>query len=128
MKYLFSGLTLILILAACQQKADDPLYTEVMDIHDNVMPRMSEISKLSMELRTRKKSLQDSALISNYDQRIEALNEAENAMFDWMNDFKLPEEKEKRKAYLEDEKVKIQRVRNLMINSIDNAQKILQTE
>ncbi|MDX1683955.1 MAG: hypothetical protein R3275_01900 [Saprospiraceae bacterium] len=115
---------LVLITLSCQEKGNHPLFDEVMAIHDEVMPKVSDMSKLSRELKKEKQNLQDSSMIARYDQRIRELNEAEEAMFDWMRDFDAKRKTDE--AYLKKEKKNIKEVSELMLSSISNAQKLLE--
>src|SRR5690606_22846800 len=57
---------------------------EVMAVHDNLMPKMSDISSLMSELETKIDSSQSS---TQYQKAINDLEASHKAMMDWMKDF-----------------------------------------
>lgn len=136
-KYLFpviTGLFLACIWACGGEspeiKQEDSLRNEVFAIHDEVMPKMSDIVQLKgslIELPT--DSTNETEIKSAHNQ----LEKAEDAMMAWMNNFKAPEKlrdtqgHEEIMAYFENEKLEITKVRDLMNNSIANAKRILES-
>ncbi|MCW5909999.1 MAG: hypothetical protein KIT62_02935 [Cyclobacteriaceae bacterium] len=135
----FVFLVVIVLLSACDKRnssvsetddtRDDPnqvLYDQVMDVHDEVMPKMDEIMRLKRQLQEqiantpgmvveRKQQLE--RMISN-------LDSAGAAMMNWMHKFNpLPDsaDPEKAREYLESEMERIRSVRTLMLESIDKA-------
>jgi len=141
------GLLLVLALAACDKgqnstsepaETDNPnqvLYDQVMDVHDEVMPKMDEIMKLKRELQEqiantpdmvieRKEQLEK--MISNLDSASTAMNldSASTAMMNWMHEFNpLPDttEQEKAREYLEGEMERMRNVKTLMLETIEKA-------
>lgn len=113
----------------------EKLYDEVMFIHDDVMPKMTNITGLTKELKSKKSKLVDSKCeFENEDEAkinkvLDRLNVAEEEMWDWMHGFKRPEEgsHEEIMQYLESEKIKIDNVRQNMLASI-RAAETLKTE
>ncbi|MFN3839502.1 MAG: hypothetical protein ACK4RF_02245 [Cyclobacteriaceae bacterium] len=106
---------------------DDPnkvLYSQVMDIHDEVMPRMDDIMKLKRELKETVESA--SNLVpekkKELERKIIQLDSASKAMMQWMNDFR-PEEYtgEELREYLESEKERVTKVKELMLEAIQKA-------
>jgi uncharacterized lipoprotein YehR (DUF1307 family) len=112
-------------LAGCGQKEKEKsLYDEVMDIHDEVMPKMEDIYKI-------KKSLQDS--IANtpdmaaetktkFEQRILQLDSASNSMMVWMREFNPPDQKKDQQAfdqYMESELVKVKKMREDVMRALE---------
>lgn len=96
------------------------LYDQVMDIHDEVMPKMQDIYEL-------KRKLQDSLAVASedkkiaYEQRIAALDSADHLMMDWMHKFNpLPDsaDQEEAREYLESEMEKIKKVKEAMLEVI----------
>lgn len=108
---------------------DDPnkvLYNQVMDIHDAVMPQMDDIMRLKREL---KESVEKSSNLvpekkKEIEQKILQLDSAGKAMMQWMNDFR-PEEYtgEDLREYLESEKERVTKVKELMLEAIEKAKK-----
>lgn len=108
-------------------QGNEALYQEVMAVHDEVMPKMDEIYKLKEALR---KQMTNPAEQPEIQTTITNLDSASALMFTWMNQFNPPADSEgveKAKAYLEEEKKKIEQVRDAMIQSIDEAKAVMQT-
>jgi len=109
--------------------ADNPnqvLYDQVMDIHDEIMPRVEDIYHLKKVLLEKVASTKD--LTADKKQELESiliqLDSADHLMMDWMHTFNpLPDsaDQEKARAYLESEMEKIKKVRELMNESIEKA-------
>ncbi len=86
------SLFLVLSLPACQNNEVEVLHNEIMDIHDEVMPKTSDIAYLYLAFR---KKVETDSTIST-DQKIELLKQAddlekaEDEMMVWMNDYISP--------------------------------------
>ena len=131
---LFTPLFFALILAyGCggpnpEYSAQDALRDEVFVIHDEVMPKMSEIVQLKGSLL---EMTADSTNEVEAKAAISQLEKAEDGMMTWMNKFTGPEKlrgtkrHEEIMAYLENEKTEISKVRDAMHNSIQYATKLL---
>jgi hypothetical protein len=82
-------LFLVISLPACQNSEVEVLHNEIMDIHDEVMPKTSDIAYLYLAFR---KKVETDSTIST-DQKIELLKKAddlekaEDEMMVWMNDY-----------------------------------------
>lgn len=109
-------------------KQEDELRNEVFAIHDEVMPRMSDIVQLKgglLEVKT------DSTNALEIKAAQVLLEKAEDAMMTWMNNFSAPEKLRESKKheeimqYLAGQKEEITKVRDMMNNSISNAKRIL---
>jgi hypothetical protein len=85
-------LFLVLSLPACQNSEVEVLHNEIMDIHDEVMPKTSDIAYLYLAFR---KKVETDSTIST-DQKVELLKQAddlekaEDEMMVWMNDYISP--------------------------------------
>ena len=117
-----------LIMVGCKPTYDQPqnksLYDEVMVIHDEVMPRMTDIHRLKKSIKQKHKDD-----LQNYPEAIDLLarlEEADNAMMNWMADFKPPKDESAAEAYLNAEKSKISEVSRLMKATIQEAETYLQ--
>ena len=138
MKTQFGLLLFLLIISACSKnqqpaeadaQSDNPnqvLYDQVMDVHDEVMPRMDEIMKLKRSLQEQIANTPDMVVERKrqLERMISNLDSASNAMMDWMHKFNpLPDttDQEKARAYLESEMERIRNVKTLMLESIDKA-------
>ncbi|MBL7863684.1 MAG: hypothetical protein JNK10_02335 [Cyclobacteriaceae bacterium] len=103
------------------------LYDQVMDIHDQVMPKMQDIYNL-------KKKLQDQIAATpnmvveerqKLERRIAALDSADKMMMEWMHKFSpLPDSagREAAREYLESEMESIKKVRDAMLEAIQREQ------
>lgn len=109
-------------------KQEDSLRNEVFAIHDEVMPKMSDIVQLKgglIEITT------DSTNEAEIKAAQSQLEKAEDAMMVWMNNFTAPEKMRDSKsheeimAYLESQKMEITKVKDAMNSSIANAQRML---
>jgi len=86
------SLFLVLSLPTCQNNEVEVLHNEIMDIHDEVMPKTSDIAYLYLAFR---KKVETDSTIST-DQKIELLKQAddlekaEDEMMVWMNDYISP--------------------------------------
>ena len=133
----------VLLLSACAKPAghseadqdssstdganpNEALYSQVMDVHDEVMPKMEDIYKLKKDLQDQIANTPD--MVVERKQQLERvisnLDSANNAMMDWMHKFNpLPDStnQEKVRDYLESEMERVKKVRNLMNESIEKA-------
>lgn len=103
----------------------EALYKEVIRIHDDVMPKMSEIHRLKKKLRTKMKT-DSTADHSTVLAALKQLDDADDGMMDWMAELKVPENDPEKTTYLNEQMVAIKKVRDDMLSSIENAQKELQ--
>lgn len=123
----FVSLTILLLWGCGQESKDNQaLYDEVMKVHDEVMPKMNDIYKLREQL---KKQIADTAgLVDEKKKAIESailkLDSSSEGMMVWMRNFNpLPDSlgEEKARAYLEDQKVKVEKVKKDMLQAIEEA-------
>jgi paraquat-inducible protein B len=139
MKYLsnlLATLFLGLVVFACskgedQEQIQADLKEEVRAIHDEVMPKMSEINQMKQEILAEVAELEADSLNeesvekSNLLKSLAAdLEDANKSMMDWMRSYKsdLSEfTKEEVLPYLNSEKEKVTEVKNKMLNSIEKA-------
>lgn len=105
-------------------QASDILVDEVMEIHDEVMPKIETINRYMTELEV----LKDEDAQASY--VYEELDNADKAMMSWMRSVKVNKEgtEEERIAYYETEKIKIENVKTMMLNSIELAKAYLGDE
>lgn len=119
---------LLIIMPSCRPaniNALETLKTEVIGIHDEVMPKMSEIHK-------NKKMLQNALEVVSDDNNkkvillhIQKLEEADEAMMSWMGDYKIPVDEKEAIRYLQDQRNEITRVKNLMLIAIEKSSEII---
>ena len=114
------AVSLLFILGyGCQEynSEQQQLWDEVMVVHDEVMPKMGELHQLKKQLAQQETSPQVTTAI----QRVET---AQEAMMDWMRNFKSLRELSKidhteAMDYLEKEQRRIAEVKRLMLTSIE---------
>jgi hypothetical protein len=107
--------------------SNQALYNEVMEIHNEVMPKMDDIHKVKQELK--EKITKTSNLSEAEKLKIEAmitkLDSAGESMMVWMREFRpLPDSlgEEKAREYLENEMIKVKTVRENILESLREAQ------
>ena len=105
-------------------------YQEVIALHDEVMPKMQNIISLQERIQIRIDSLTEIdstlAVLEELTKLNNDLASADKSMMDWMHQFNSKINSndvsdEVAMAYLEEQKVKILEVKELMNNSIDSA-------
>ena len=113
---------------------EDSLFQEVMEGHNIAMSRMVKITKYLTRIQEELDSINKlpaAKIDVKYQQALidlrEDLNYAENGMNIWMEEFKLDsakENKEKRIQYLESEKIKVVKVKEAILGSLQRADSI----
>lgn len=112
--------------AANGDNPNQTLYDQVMDIHDEIMPRVEEIYQLKKQLQDKITSTIDLAADrkEELEQVISQLDSADHSMMDWMHTFRPLSDsvdQEKARAYLESEIEKIKKIKDLMNETIELA-------
>jgi hypothetical protein len=140
MKLTLRTFLMILILSSCgkpaqkveqedQEESTDPnraLYDQVMNVHDEVMPKMEDIYKFKKELTGKIAKSPDQK--ADLEKVIANLDSADQAMMDWMHNFEpLADsvDQEKAREYLETEMEKIKKVKELTDESLEKAEAAL---
>lgn len=107
------------------------LYDEVMGVHNEVMPKMDDIFRMKEKLKNRIATEQD--MKDDQKKIIEStilkLDSAGEGMMVWMRQFNPPPDstgEEAAKAYLEEEKVKVQKVKEDILQAIEEANGLMQ--
>lgn len=134
----------LLLLTACgksgnhehhdqDETTDNPnqaLYDQVMDVHNEVMPKSDEIYQLKKEIQDKITSTPN--LVADkkkqLDQIIAELDSADHSMMDWMHKFKPLRDsanQELAREYLENEMERIKKVRELINGSLQKAKEEL---
>ena len=117
---------------------EDSLYHDVMEGHDIGMAKMGTLRKQLNRVKHELDSI-NKLPAKKIDQRrkevlldlVEDLNYADHAMFTWMQEFQVDSAKSdmsKRLAYLESEKVKVQKVRDNILLSLRRADSLYASE
>jgi succinate dehydrogenase flavin-adding protein (antitoxin of CptAB toxin-antitoxin module) len=113
----------------------DSLWTGIMAVHDSVMPKTSEINRLSQRFKKELKENPklDVATKSQLITVLEFLEQSDASMFDWMNNLKQINNLRKAEmpheeivSYLLQEKAAIITVRDAMLTSLDAGQKLME--
>ena len=98
MKKLIWICAVLLMVTACKEETTAELDTEMnkfdqlteqtMEVHDEVMPEMSHLMELSMEIDQKLESaeLDDDQVQQLFDAQVE-LDDSHDAMMDWMKDY-----------------------------------------
>ena len=68
----------------CEQQQ---MYDEVIAVHDEVMPKLSQISELKAAIEARMDAEDDSLAKSNWFELMQTLDEADESMWVWMRQF-----------------------------------------
>ena len=134
---LLSALLVLVMIAACgkslskeekEARIIEQQIHEVMAIHDSVMPKTGEIFKLKKKLSGYETLVTDSVLIQKIYRIKNLLVEADDAMMDWMHEFREADPMltfEEKQQYYSEEKKKITDVKIKMLASIDSAKTLL---
>jgi hypothetical protein len=111
--------------------AEDQLYKEVMDIHDQAMEGMSVIRRLSLQLsdsieNTGVNPMEQEEAINLYRNRLQDLKAADEAMRQWMRSFDYKNVADSAQLqYLLSEKEKIEKVDSQMHKAISSAREAM---
>jgi hypothetical protein len=112
---------------AVEQSPNMTLYNEVMKIHDEVMPKMEDIYRKKEMLKNKIANTPNmpESQKKAIDATIVRLDSANNSMMDWMHKFSpVPDSvgEEKAREYLENEMLKIKKVRENILNALKEAE------
>ena len=134
------GLSVLLSCAQGDKDKVTELEGEVMTVHDEVMPQMDEIMTLKAKLSRKivsMDSLQNEGISGNTlaEERIKAvdlnqkLNESDKLMMDWMHEYRGDSAKklksEQAILYFENEKKKIESVKQITTKNINDTKAFL---
>jgi Mg2+ and Co2+ transporter CorA len=102
------------------------LYNQVMDVHDEIMPKMEDLYKLKKDIQNQIANSPDMVIEKKHqlERVISNLDSAANSMMDWMHKFNpLPDsvDQEQARAYLESEMDKIKKVRDITYDALEQA-------
>ncbi|MCE2496942.1 MAG: hypothetical protein J4F31_10270 [Flavobacteriales bacterium] len=133
MKKILMALAIAGSLVSCNNnKAQvEELEQEVLQLHDDVMAKMSDLAKYEDALAKRvadTTALLDSVARIEMDSTRARVLRAHQGMLNWMRDYNPPsvdESAEAAKAYLEEQKNKMQKLKELTNKSLDEAAAIL---
>lgn len=109
-------------------------WESIMAVHDEVMPKMSNINRISRELRTYAEQHPDmpAGRREKIETTVRELSEAEEGMWEWMNQaprqYKELREEESEEAlaqFLEEQQAVIDKVRANILQAIEDGEKLL---
>lgn len=105
--------------------SNDPnqvLYDQVMDIHDEVMPKTEDLHNLKQKLQEQIAATPGMVVEERQklEQRIARLDSVNKMMMDWMHYFNLPDSlsAEAKREYLESQMEKIKQVREAILETL----------
>jgi TolA-binding protein len=112
-----------------EEGPNQALYNQMMDVHDEVMPKMDDLMKLKRDLQEQIANSPDMVVERKQDLEriISNLDSASNAMMSWMhrihefNPLADSVNQEKAREYLETEMEEIRKVKELINESIEKA-------
>ena len=119
MKKALYFVVLILLISACKEATG--LEAEVIAIHDEVMPKMGDMHLARKNLRKIAKEVESDSIKTNIFKMIKDLEQADEGMMTWMHEWKVPANEPEKTTYLEKEKVKITKVKEDMLSSLETA-------
>lgn len=132
---LFTAMTVFILACSDKEakKEKDMLMEQVMAAHDEVMPKMGELRRLSKDLKAKADSLtalNDPALAGEIQQltfAAEKIESANESMMVWMRQFEQPDNEAPLSeviAYLKDQKEKIDKVKEAMLKSLEEGKSL----
>lgn len=128
LKLMLFSLPFLIGFLSCQDNSPEgkvlnKLYDNVMEVHDDVMPKISDMNRLGRQLKKQDPEKADPEVQS----AIRRLDQEEDRMMNWMRDFKRPsyDDVEKAKAYLAEEQKRIEVVRAGMLESMKIAKSLV---
>ncbi|GAB5552998.1 MAG: hypothetical protein Sapg2KO_25890 [Saprospiraceae bacterium] len=131
---------MIVSINACskqKQAVETEAFQAMMKLQDEIRPQMSDINRLTLQLEKLETSVDssDRQLLGEIDLAIRALEKADQGMMAWINMNSgnkleiLQSEKSHQEImqYLEEEQQNLQKVNTLMLSSIEQAKKLVQS-
>jgi len=141
-KFFIPVLTIIasLLIFSCNQLSKeeqefDALMQKVIDVHDEVMPKMGTMSSLIKDLESK---IDTTAVGQSHAKAQKELKDSYDFMMDWMEDFtsKFPHGEENKAddmekftakmKTLQEEEIEVNKLKDQINSSIDNAKKLLE--
>jgi succinate dehydrogenase flavin-adding protein (antitoxin of CptAB toxin-antitoxin module) len=135
MKKLVFGMFIVFAFACSnplvEEKIDiKPIEKEVMEIHDEVMPRMSEVIFLTDAIDSVMKQEKDTIKLQEFGVIKESLVKSDKDMMHWMHSYKSPAQPYDSNSlnYINKEKEKVVKLRALILKSITDANTALKNK
>ncbi len=112
-----------------EQNDNDKLMAEVMAIHDEVMPEMGSIRRTRKALLDKLENTTDDEVGKVLQDQADKLDESHEAMMVWMRQFNPNQDEGVSDSayhiYLQEQKLKMIEVRDLMVNSLNEGKALL---
>jgi hypothetical protein len=99
----------------------------IMEVHDEVMPKMTELRSLEQIIR---KQMRQKQMPATYGIAADSLRSADQAMMAWMENYdpSIEGTQSELNAYLDSQKREIEQVRNQINSSINYAKSVMEVE
>ncbi len=120
-------LVLPMVLSSCEspKAKEEKLAKEVLQLHDEVMPKMQDMMRLKKELKKNIKDLDSiSKEVEDVNKMIGNLDQADKDMMDWMHNYNGAQDlytHEEIMQYLQAEKAKMEKIKEDTDNAINAA-------
>jgi uncharacterized protein YoxC len=131
----FTLMTLIWLMSCDEKKKEtkDVLYDQVMEVHDEIMPKMGDIMKYKKQLKIKMEELaadpeMNAEKIEKVKQAITELDNSHEDMMAWMREFNPDFEgmvTEEVMQYLNEQKVKIEQVGKETYAALNSAEELI---
>lgn len=120
-------LALFIAYVSCKTEKTEPSQMDqVMLVHDEVMPKIGKLNHLIKQLKPKADTTAQGKI---YQTAMEDLQAAHTSMFDWMSDFSenmnVKEGEAEKKAWLSEEQIKVEALRDHINSSIATAEELL---
>jgi len=110
-------------------KLEQKIYDEVMEIHNEMMPKMKDLFDIRKDLEAKADSLEKLGVaVEEFRKKIADIEGGEEAMMDWMRNFTaLPNTTphDSIMDYMNDQKEKIYRVKDVMTKALEEGKGML---
>ena len=113
------------------KQAEQAAWDEMMEVHDEVMPKMADMNRVSRALKGMAEATGDKTAQERINQTVKALESNSEKMMVWMGELqKLSELRENKSheeviSYLKSEKEEIDKVGEEMMKSLEEGEKLL---
>jgi hypothetical protein len=110
--------------AEAQDSTHIVLYNQVMDIHDEVMPKMEDLYNMKKDIEEELKNTKGMAAEQRQklEKKVAQIDSVSKLMMDWMHEFNPPPDSadaEEKRTYLERELERVRVVKQAMLETID---------
>ncbi len=102
----------------------------VMEVHDEVMPKMADLNNIIKRLKTSREDIEESAeMTAKIQTAIADLVAADSLMWDWMYNYKRPDyegDLDSARMYLVSEQERVTVVKESMLSSMERGEQLLE--